>query len=205
LASAMEQRERAVTRLQAAEALAQELADQQDATRGEIVIAQRSVADLTDAISRIQQAASELRVDEAREALAAAVRIRDDTAAEAAAAIETALALLEQLEVHRRSVTDAEHTLQSLTSTPGQPPPTEPQVVEEPLQRLDTFVRARSDTKLLDDLVTAAARSPGGNAINNLPEHLQILAHERRKALAASARQNESKLERTLEAADRDD
>jgi chromosome segregation ATPase len=203
LTSATEQREQAVVRLAAAETRAQELADQQDSVRGEIVIAQRSVADLTDAISRLQQAVSQLRVDEAREGLAAAVRLRDENATEAAAAIEATLGLLEQLEERRRVVADAERALQAATSTPGPPPSLEPPVLEEPLQRLDAFVRARSDAKLLDDVVTAAARSPGGNAIADLPEHLQVLARERRKALTvAAARQRDRRPERDLEPAD---
>jgi len=189
LASAAEFREAALARLQTAEARLQELAEQQDVTRGEMSIAQRAVADLTDEISRLQQAVAEAEVDEARERLAAAVRRRDDGAAEAAAAIDNLLTLLEEIEEHRRAVMETQKELRAVTSTPGPPPPPEPSVLDEPLGRLEAFVVARSDARLMEDAVTAAAKSPSGFGINKLPEHLQELARQRRWAMIDEARE----------------
>jgi hypothetical protein len=188
LASATEQRQHALTRLQAAEAKADELAEQQNAIRGEVSIAQRAVAEFTDHIARLEQAVAELRIDEAREAVAAAVRVRDDTAAEAAETVDAALTLLDQLEEHRHAVADAAKRLRTVTPTPGPAPPTEPSVLDEPLQRLEAFVRARSDQALLNDVVDAAATSPLGRGIPDLPEHLQELARQRRKRYIQQSR-----------------
>jgi hypothetical protein len=188
LTSATEQRQQALARLQAAEARAEELAEQQSAIRGEVSIAQRAVAEFTDQIARLEQAVAELRIEEAREAVAAAVRVRDDTAAKAAAAIDAALTLLEQLEEHRRAVADAAKRVRAVTATPGPLPPMEPAVLEEPLQRLEEFVRARSDDALMDDAVTAAATSPLGRAIHDLPVHLQELARRRRERYIQQSR-----------------
>jgi hypothetical protein len=188
LASATEQRRQALARLQAAEERAEELAEQQDAIRGEISIAQRAAADFTDHIARLEQAVAEMRIDEAREAVGAAVRVRDDTAAEAAAAVDAALTLLDQLEEHRRAVAEAAERLRAATPTPGPAPPMEPAILGEPLQRLEAFVRARSDHALMDDAVTAAATSPLGRGIRDLPAHLQELARQRRERLLRESR-----------------
>jgi hypothetical protein len=182
LASAAESLDDASARLQTAETRSQELAEQQDVTRGEMSIAQRAVADLTAEISRLQQALAEADVDEAREKVAAAVRRRDDGAAEAAAAIDNLLTLLEEIEEHRRAVTEAQKELRAMTPTPGPPPPREPSVLDEPLGRLEAFVDARS-------AVTAAAKSPAGFGITKLPEHLQELARQRRLAMIKEAAQ----------------
>jgi hypothetical protein len=182
LASAAESLDDASARLQTAETRSQELAEQQDVTRGEMSIAQRAVADLTAEISRLQQALAEADVDEAREKVAAAVRRRDDGAAEAAAAIDNLLTLLEEIEEHRRAVTEAQKELRAMTPTPGPPPPREPSVLDEPLGRLEAFVDARS-------AVTAAAKSPAGFGITKLPEHLQELARQRRWAMIKEAAQ----------------
>jgi hypothetical protein len=182
LASAAESLDDASARLQTAETRSQELAEQQDVTRGEMSIAQRAVADLTAEISRLQQALAEADVDEAREKVAAAVRRRDDGAADAAAAIDNLLTLLEEIEEHRRAVTEAQKELRAMTPTPGPPPPREPSVLDEPLGRLEAFVDARS-------AVTAAAKSPAGFGITKLPEHLQELARQRRWAMIKEAAQ----------------
>jgi hypothetical protein len=182
LASAAESLDDASARLQTAETRSQELAEQQDVTRGEMSIAQRAVADLTAEISRLQQALAEADVDEAREKVAAAVRRRDDGAAEAAAAIDNLLTLLEEIEEHRRAVMEAQKELRAMTPTPGPPPPREPSVLDEPLGRLEAFVDARS-------AVTAAAKSPAGFGITKLPEHLQELARQRRWAMIKEAAQ----------------
>jgi hypothetical protein len=188
LASAAELRKKALERLQTAEARLQELAEQQDVTRGEMSIAQRAVADLTDEISRLQQSLAEAEVDEARERVAAAVRRRDDGAAEAATAIDNLLTLLKEIEEHRRAVVEAQKELRAVTATPGPPPPREPSVLDEPLGRLEAFVVARSDARLIEDAVTAAAKSPSGVGIKKLPEHLQELARQRRMAWIDEAR-----------------
>ena len=59
----------------------------------------------------------------------------------------------------------------------------DPEVMRESWDRLSQEVRKRIDEHFEDDLVEAAARSPMGRAISDLPEHLRQLARQRRLAL----------------------
>jgi hypothetical protein len=59
----------------------------------------------------------------------------------------------------------------------------EPTIVEQSFEMLVDVVRERLEGDLERDLVEAAARSPMGHDIQELPAHLQVLARERRFAI----------------------
>ena len=58
----------------------------------------------------------------------------------------------------------------------------------EAWRRLVTLVAPLTDAGLTEELVDAAARSPLGHAIDDLPLHLRGAARERRKVLLRYAR-----------------
>lgn len=188
LATATEQRRQALARLESAEARAEKLTQEQTSARDEVDAAHRAVAEVSDQVDALERAVAERRVADAHDEVAAAVRLRDDAAAEAATAVETALTLLHRLEEHRGAVEAALQALRALTRTPAPTPPPEPSVLAGPLQRLEDFVRARSDQVLMDDAVTAAATSPRSHAILDLPAHLQELARQRRERFIRQSR-----------------
>ena len=59
----------------------------------------------------------------------------------------------------------------------------EPALYAEEWTRLEQLVRGKAEWQLEKDLVDAAAGSPQGKAIQDLPAHLQQLASQRRRAL----------------------
>jgi hypothetical protein len=63
----------------------------------------------------------------------------------------------------------------------GAPP--EPDALRRNWERLIDRIRSDLGGELDRELVETAARSPFGNAINDLPVHLRALAAERRRAL----------------------
>jgi hypothetical protein len=63
-----------------------------------------------------------------------------------------------------------------------------PDVMRESWERLCEEVRKRINEEFEEELVAAAARSPLGHAINDLPRHLQELARQRYRALVKGSR-----------------
>jgi predicted nucleic acid-binding Zn-ribbon protein len=68
----------------------------------------------------------------------------------------------------------------------------EPEVMRESWDRLCQEVRQRISEQFEDQLVEAAARSPMGHAIPDLPAHLQELARQRQRALFRQSRPSRS-------------
>ena len=66
--------------------------------------------------------------------------------------------------------------------------PPEPEDLQEQWDRLAGHVRRGLGQQLDDELIDAAARSPMGAAIGDLPRHLQEAARRRRQLLMRSAR-----------------
>jgi hypothetical protein len=59
----------------------------------------------------------------------------------------------------------------------------EPEALQESWEQLIDYIRNDLDAELEQDLIETAARSPLGDAINDLPAYLRALAIERRRAL----------------------
>lgn len=145
---------------------------------------------------QIQSKRLELEVASFREALA-----ERDAAAEAfASAARSVMLRLQEFDAAQEA---AETTWEGLASAgtlelaalrgvPADDPRPRPDVFSEALSSLSELVRERTGQELERDLVEAAARSPAGNAIQNLPTHLQVLARARFFALAQEQRRKQS-------------
>jgi chromosome segregation ATPase len=160
--------------------------DQERATIvGETEIARRALSDLEAEIARSREALSAAEVEEARAAVTEAAQRRDHVVHDAAAALSTAVDRLEQIERCRAAVVEAEKRLRRLGAPSGGAPvaPTEPDVLDEPWQRIVSVVKAKLNENLEIDIVDAAARSNAPSAIDALPEHLRVLAAQRRREL----------------------
>ena len=101
--------------------------------------------------------------------------------------ITPALGDLSEFDSARKSLDEAHASLRRL----GAPVPELPQAPlerSEAWRRLVTLVAPLTDAGLTEELVDAAARSPLGHAIDDLPLHLRGAARERRKVLLRHAR-----------------
>jgi hypothetical protein len=109
-----------------------------------------------------------------------AIASRDGAALRAAEAIAHLIASFDRLEAARASTAERIAELEAGGRAPTDVGP-EPAALDEQWARLVDFVRARAQLALDDELVEAAASSPMGHDIGKLPEHLQVVARERRK------------------------
>jgi proline dehydrogenase len=121
---------------------------------------------------------------EAAERYQEAFRAREDAAGRVAEAAATVLA---ELEAYDDATKTLRQLIDDIRAAPGEgvtAPDLEddPEGLRETWDRLEERVRQRSNNKLDDELVEAAARSVMGQAIEGLPEHLRELAHARRRA-----------------------
>jgi len=169
--------------------------------------AQRALDDLeglrNEAAGRLQlahQAAGSYaaRLEERRKELAQAVvaelharvleaaAARDEAALRAAEAIAHLIASFERLDAARASTGDRVTEFEARAGRQVDVDP-EPAELEQQWAELVDFVRARAQVRLDEELVEAAAASPGGYDIKKLPEHLQVIAHRRRRERMAAA------------------
>ena len=182
--------QQASERLDTTEKRLGELDEEREAVLGESEIARRALTDLEQAIADLREEMASLELEEARQALADAVAERDATIEQTAAALDTAVALLEQIDRRRQAVREAGERIATLDPrTPGRRSvaPEEPDTLHEPWQRLVTLVKEQLDEELETEIVEAAARSNAPYAINALPEHLRAVAMERRRKLQRAA------------------
>jgi chromosome segregation ATPase len=173
-------------------ALAQ-LEEQRAETTDRLELARRQIAELGRQVERRQAELEEARQQAVYDAFLESVERRDEAANDAAARLDAALEALSALQRLR------EETKTALGSVPPRfnaVVPDEPTVLDEAWTRVAALVRADLDYKLEDELVFAAATSPGGRAIQDLPVHLREMATQRRRELQ---RQNRHAL-RTREA-----
>jgi hypothetical protein len=153
---------------------------------GEAETPRRAPADVDEEIGQAPETIAGLELEKARAALAEAVQRRDQVIRVAAAALDSAVDHLAQIEAQRAAVVEAEKRLTAL-----QPPdawesavaPEEPDILTEPWQRMVAAVKTQLDEELDEDIIEAAARSYTTYAINVLPPHLQELAMQRRREL----------------------
>ena len=184
LQQAEENLRQAVTRHEQTQRELQALEERREQIRDESELARRAIADFEQLKERSRQELSSLEVLEgARATLAEAVEARDEVVARAAGAFESAVALLEEVVAKRAAVVDAHGRLRSLDPSAGRFAPDEPDLLHEPWQRLVSAVKAELDGELESEMVEAAARSHLPSALNALPEHLRVLASQRRNEI----------------------
>ena len=179
------ERDLETTALQAKEAedqLAQLKASEAEAA-GRLSLAARAQADLEQRLAQLQGALREAERAAAEEAFRAAAAARDRLADEAAAAIATAMAAIVDLRQARLAVEHALNAAAAVGAEIPKVPPGEPPALAEEWSRLEQYVRQEANLQLESDLVEAAANSPLGHAIKDLPAHLQQVARQRRRAL----------------------
>jgi hypothetical protein len=182
-------------RLQDSEGTLEALERQKVQIAGTVMNARRALGDLEKRLNERRQALADAEREEARRTLDAAVAERDEAAVQLAETVGRALDDIDSLDAARAAVGAVHHTFmvgRGRTQAPVLPP--EPVGLAEVWDRLVARVRIELDEQLEDNLLDAAARSPLGYAIGELPAHLRAAAQERRRSLMKS----------TLEARDRD-
>lgn len=210
LHQAEETLQQAAARLQGTEKRLESLEQERAAALGEAEIARRTMSEIDRVMTDLRGELASLEIEEARQALAEAADGRDNVVAEAAAALERAVRLLEEVETHRAAVVEAHERLTSLnrsSRTPGRAVvPEEPDLLHEPWERLVAFVKDRLDEQLESEVVDAAARSNAQPyAINALPERLRAVALERRRKLQKAGIDRLLETRERLQAGERDE
>jgi hypothetical protein len=103
-------------------------------------------------------------------------------ARDAADAVRNLRAAYDALQVERQSVEEAHRSLLALD-------PSYPDVLPEEKEYVDAWrelapcIEDELNMRLESEIVDAAAKSANGYEIERLPEHLQVLARERRREL----------------------
>lgn len=178
--------EEARTRLLQHETALTHLDEQRAETADRLELAQRQIADLGRQVESRQVELEEARQQALYDAFLEAVERRDAAAHEATARLDAALEALAALQRRR------EETAAALANVPPRfraAAPDEPVELDEAWLRVVALVRADLEYKLEDELVYAAATSPGGRAIQDLPAHLREIAGQRRRELQKRHRQ----------------
>ncbi len=157
-----------------------ELEERRESVLGESEQTRRAMADYERLMEQSRNELAAFEVEETRVALAEAVQLRDAIIAKTGAALDSAVSLLEMIDAQRAAVAEAHQRLRSLDHTVGRAAPEEPDSLHEPWQRMVAAVKTELDEELESDIVDAAARSNSPSALNALPQHLRILATERR-------------------------
>jgi len=154
---------------------------------------------LGDHEQRIREKRAELdeaMAEDAREIFEQVMQDRHEAAKSLAEAAELLLDRLAALDRLREAARRAWATAESRGRAVGKPLDEavasdvegEPEVMRESWDRVCHEVRQRISEQFEDQLVEAAARSPLGHAIGDLPAHLQELARQRQRALFRQSR-----------------
>jgi DNA repair exonuclease SbcCD ATPase subunit len=172
-------------------------------TDGALAELERQRAELGDAAENIRRAAIDLNRDlmqrreavaqeereQAGKALRDALTERDSIAAMLAKKLASILDDIATLDDARSRVAAAEATLRQLGGPQAvRSLPPEPPELAEHWKWLMTRVGAELDAHLADELIDAAALSPLGHAIEDLPGHLREAARHRRRELLKERR-----------------
>ncbi len=164
--------------------------------RGRLTLTRRALADHEQRIREKRAELDEAMADRAREVLEQVMQDRHETAKSLAESAELLLDRLAALDRLREAARSAWATAESRGKAVGKPLDEavasdiegEPEVMRESWDRLCQEVRQRINEQFEDQLVEAAARSPLGHAIPDLPAHLQELARQRQRALFRRSR-----------------
>jgi capsular polysaccharide biosynthesis protein len=184
-----EELERLRARLHEGEERLEALEQQKAETAGSVAMARRALGEFEERLAEQRRDLAEAEHEDARRRLDELVAKRDAAAIQVAAAVHQTLGQLDELDAARAAVAagrdaivggqaDAQRTVEL---------PSEPLELTEAWDRLTTRVRAHIDERLEDELLDAAARSPLGHAIDDLPAHLRAAAQERRRVLLNAA------------------
>jgi chromosome segregation ATPase len=184
LAALEDELARAQSRLHAGQQEIEDLEKRKAETEGTVVLARRAISDLERRLAEQREVlARQQRLDEARDRLGQAVADRDAAATRLAATAETLIAQLDELSSMKETVTTARQAVHAAGERRTIDLPREPAELREAWDRLIERIRTDLGNQLEHELLDAAARSPFGNAIRDLPAHLRAAARERRAAL----------------------
>jgi hypothetical protein len=162
-----------------------------EARNGRLSLTRRALADYEGRMEEKRAALDEAMAEEARLVLDQVLQDREKAVTSVAEATELLLARLAALdglqEAARSALESAESRARALGKELDAPAAAEIEAVPEAMgaswSRLCEEVRKRIKEEFEDELVNAAAQSPLGHAINELPGHLQELARQRHRAL----------------------
>lgn len=164
--------------------------------RGRLASTRRALADHERRIREKRAELDEAMADHARQVFEQVMQDRHEAARSLAEAAELLLDRLAALDRLREAARSAWATAESRGKAVGKPLDEaaasdiegEPEVMRESWDRLCQEVRQRINEQFEDELVEAAARSPMGHAVPDLPAHLQELARQRQHALFRQSR-----------------
>jgi chromosome segregation ATPase len=147
---------------------------------GRLAIARRAAQDYEVRLEERREALTRALEAEAQARLQESVEARDEAANRAAEAVTQLIDSFNGLNTARDElaevVTETEAKLGRRVDVGA-----EPERLESEWARLVDFVRKRAKLDLEDELIEAAVSDPVGFKITKLPEHLQVIARQRRR------------------------
>jgi len=163
-----------------------------EARLGRLSLTRRALADHQEAVEKKRSELDERLAEQARRVFEQVLQDRRAAGKSVVEATEILLGRLHDLDTlgeEARSAWEAAQLRATATGRPLDPAvgdelEADPEVMRESWDRLSHEVRKRIDENFEHELVEAAAQSPMGHAIPNLPEHLRELARQRRLDLA---------------------
>lgn len=185
----------AVKETETAQAALDDLEGHRNEIAGRLAMARQATVDYAERLEDRRQELARALEAEAKTKLLEAVGGRDEAANRAAEAIAQLISSLEELEAARAA------TAERLAETESQlgrrlDVESEPAKFEQEWNRLIDLIRTRAQLALDDELVEAAVSSPMGHEIENLPQHLQVIARRRRREWMRSAGVGEARSDR---------
>jgi chromosome segregation ATPase len=176
---------RAQARLHQAHDEMAELDRRKEEAVGAVSLAQRAISELEHRLEEQREAlARGEHIATLRRELAARAADRDRAAHAVADTVAALLAHLDELAAGREAVVAAHAALRTVGNVgDADDLHPEPGALHEQWERLLDRIRSDLGHEIESRLVEAAARSPLGNAIDDLPAHLRVLATERRRTL----------------------
>jgi site-specific recombinase len=162
-----------------------------EARRERLSLTRGALADYQERMEERRAQLDEAMAEQARLALERVLQDREEAGKSVAEAVELLLASLRALdglqEAARSAWASADSRAKAIGKGLDAPTADEieagPEVMRDSWERLCDEVRKRINEEFEEELVAAAARSPLGEAITDLPAHLQELARQRRRAL----------------------
>ena len=172
-----------------------------EARRDRLSLTRRALADHQERMEERRAQLDEAMAEQARLHLERVLQDREEAGKSVAEAAELVLASLDALdglqEAARSAWASADSHAKAIGKRLDAPTADEieagPEVMRESWDRLCDEIRQRLNEEFEEGLVDAAARSPLGHAIKDLPAHLQELATQRRRALIEERSRDPSK------------
>lgn len=159
--------------------------EEHEALLGETALAKQESVDFQQYVDRLQEElALAIRIEEAQASFQQVVDARDAALEQASLAVEQVAAALHRVDEVREAVAEAHAQLQSVDSD-ARPVPPEPLDFSERWTAVAPLVEQALGRRLDSELIEAAARSGNHLVVKALPEHLRVLATQRRRELLA--------------------